>query len=277
MKTKKILVPTNFSAPSFSALLHAAELAVQQQAEIHLLHVVDPGVWSYIASPDVHLMVPGVYQQYRQSRMEQLQATCRWLLEKYQVPITTSLREGAISTQIQTYAQEIEADMVLLHAPKKLNWWSKLFGYTAGRIAAKVEAPVITLMDTSEEVFNWNNVVIPVEEVVPDARIRTIADLAEKFRITIHFVALGMWKKAGVATPLLLRSLRQIKARSNAPVICKEIAGSRLLDAARSYAEKIRANAMILYNRKERKRRNSFLELYEQFLLNQYPYHPHGL
>jgi nucleotide-binding universal stress UspA family protein len=279
METKKILVPTNFSAPAFRALLHAAELAVRENAEIHLLHVINPGVWSYIASPEVHVMVPGAYQQFRQSKLEQLELTCRWLLERYQVTVTTAIREGSVSTQVKEYAHAIGADLVLLHAPKKLGFWSKLFGHTAGKIEAALEIPVITLMDTTEEVFNWNDVVIPVTDVVPVSRIRTIAALADKFRITIHFVALAMWEKAGPgkSIQLLLDSLKMAKARSSAPVVCREIPGHHLLEAARSYAEKIKANAMMLYNKKQRNKEKDMLALDEQFQVSEYPYLAPGM
>lgn len=277
METKKILVPTDFSESAFRALLHAATLAEQNGAEIHLVHVINYSALSIMRAPEVNMIIPSSYTFLWESKKQQMESIRRWVLQKYPVNILTAMPEGNMVNQLMDYAKKNYIDLIVLHDSGKVNFWSRLFRSKAKAIQQIASVPVLTILDTTEKPFNWNDVVIPVTDSVPEARIRTIATIAEKFKITIHIVTLRTFRKAKQPLTVLIQSLLAIKSKCNAPVICRELKGEHLHDAARNYAEKIHANALIENNGQQKKTNGLFSSITRFFETAEYPYITPGM
>lgn len=277
MQTKKILVPTDFSESAFRALLHAAALAEQTGAEIHLVHVINYSALSIMRAPEVNMIIPSSYTFLWESKKQQMESIRRWVLQKYSVKMLINMPEGNTVNQLIDYARENHIDLIILHDLGKVNFWTWLFGKKAKDIQQKSSVPVLTILDTTEKPFNWNDVVIPVTDSVPEARIKTIAAFAEKFKITIHFVTLRAFRKAKRPLKILMQSLQAIRLKCNAPVICRELKGDHLHDAARNYAEKIHANALIENNEQQKKTNGLFASIAQLFESADYPYITPGM
>lgn len=277
MEKKKILVPTDFSEKAYRALLHAAVLAEQTNADIHLVHVVQYSALSMVRTPEINLLVPNSFQYLWESKKNQMESIKRWVLEKYNVTIHSAMPEGNTVKQLLFYAKKQQIDLIILHdTSTKLRWFG-LLENKARAIQQRIGIPVITILDTIEKPFNWNDVVIPVTDTVPEARIKTIASFAEKFRITIHFVALKALGKAKKPFNVLMESLQFIRSKCSAPVICKELKGQHLHDAARMYAQKIHASAMMENNSKKRKPLGILNRIVKYFEKTEYPYVTSGI
>lgn len=277
METKKILVPTNFSEPAFRVLLHAAVLAEQTGAEIHLVHVIHYSALSMMRAPEINLISPTSFSVFLETKKQQMESLRRWVLEKYTVTIHTALPEGNIVHQLRDYVLKETIDLVLLHDTAKTTLWKRLFGNNASAIQQKLAVPVITILDSTEKPFNWNDVVIPVTDFVPEARIKTIAAFAEKFRITIHFVAIRAWGTARRPLGILMQSLQFISSQCNTRVICKELKGERLHAAARNYAVKIHANALMENNEQRKKKTGLLTAIVKFFEKSEYRYPTPGM
>lgn len=277
METKKILVPTDFSESAFRALLHAAALAEQTEAEIHLVHVINYSALSIMRAPEVNMIIPSSYTFLWESKKQQMESIRRWVLQKYSVNILNAMPEGNTVNQLIDYAKKNDISLIILHDSAKVNFWSRLFRNKAKAIQEKASVPVLTILDTTEKPFNWNDVVIPVTDSVPETRIRTIAAFAEKFKITVHFVTLSAFRKAKRPLTVLMQSLQAIRSKCNAPVICRELKGEHLHDAARNYAEKIHANALIENNEKQKKTGGLFSSIAGFFERAEYPYITPGM
>lgn len=277
METKKILVPTDFSEAAFRALEHAAALAEETGADIHLVHVIHYSALSMMRAPEINMIVPSSFTFFLESKKQQMESIKRWVLQKYTVNIITAMPEGNTVQQLTDYATTYAVDLIILHDTEKPGFWSRLFGDKAKHIQRKVSMPVITILDSSEKPFDWSNVVIPVTDSVPEARIRTIASFAEKFKITVHFVALKAWGTAKRPLAVLLQSLQAIRSKCNTPVICKELKGKHLHEAARNYAEKIHANALIENNAQPSNTGGLIARITQYFEKTEYPYMTPGM
>lgn len=277
METKKILVPTDFSETAYKTLLHAAALAEQTKAEIHLIHVLRFSAMSMLRAPEINLLLPSSYHLFCETRKQQMESIKRWVLEQYAVTIQTTILEGNTIAQLTKYVVQHQIDFVVLHDQTKPSWWSKLFKNKASIIQEKISVPVITILDAVENPFNWNDVVIPVTDTVPELRIRTIAAFAEKFKIRIHFVALHAWGKAKKPFNVLMDSLRFIQSKCKASVVCRELKGNHLHNAARAYAEKIHANALIENNRPNQPPKGTFNRIARYFEKTEYTYITPGI
>ncbi len=277
MQTKKILVPTDFSETAYKALLHAAALAEQTKAEIHLIHVLQFSAMSMLRAPEINLLLPSSYHFFCETRKQQMESIKRWVLEQYEVTIQTVILEGDTIALLTKYVVQHQIDFVVLHDQAKRSWWSKLFKNKASIIQEKISVPVITILDAAENPFNWNDVVIPVTDTVPELRIRAIATFAEKFKIRIHFVALQAWGKAKKPFNVLMDSLRFIQSKCKASVVCRELKGNHLHNAARAYAEKIHANALIENNRPNQTPKGICNRISRYFEKTEYPYITPGM
>lgn len=277
METKKILVPTDFSETAYRTLLHAAALAEQTKAEIHLIHVLQFSAISMLRAPEINLLLPSSYHFFCETRKQQMESIKRWVLEQYQVTIQTAILEGNTIKQLTEYVVQHQIDFVVLHDLTKRSWWSKLFKNKASIIQERISVPVITILDAAEKPFNWNDVVIPVTDTVPELRIRTIATFAEKFKIRIHFVALQAWGKAKRPFNVLIDSLRFIQSKCKTSVVCRELKGDHLHNAARAYAEKIHANALIENNRPNQRNEGILNKIAGYFEKTEYPYITPGM
>lgn len=277
METKKIMVPTDFSETAYRALLHAAVLAEQTKAEIHLVHVVQYATLPMLRTAEINLSLPGSTHYIWESKRNQMETIKRWVLQQYNVSIHTAMPEGGTVKQLTLYAKQHKIDLIILHDTGKKNIWTWLLGNKASDIQRKTTIPVITMLDAVEKPFNWNDVVIPVTDIVPEARIKTIASFAEKFKITIHFVALQAWGKAKKPFNVLLESLQFIKSKCDTRVVCKELKGDHLHEAARNYAEKIHASALMENNGPKRKSDGILNRITRYFEKTDYPYLTPGM
>lgn len=272
MKTQNILVPTNFSESAYKALLHAATMAGELNATIHLVHVTNYFAGSFVKTPEVQQIMPDAYSSFWQSKKTQLETTKRWVREKFDVPIETHLLEGNISGQLKNYTQEADIDLVILHDQHKKSLWKKLFGTKTAILQKELSVPVLTLLEVPGQPFEWSDVVIPITDFVPETRINTIAAFAERFRFTIHLVALRALGRAGRPLHILVNSLQAIKARYNARVVCREIQGKQLHEAAMAYADEIQANALMENNRAQKAKKNLWQRITGYFDNAEYPY-----
>jgi nucleotide-binding universal stress UspA family protein len=272
METKKILVPTDFSESAYRALLHAAALAEQTGAEVHLVHIVQYSAISMMRAPEINLIVPSSYSFFWETKKQQMETISRWVRQQYNISIYTTIQEGSITKELVQYTFQNNIDLIILHDTSSKTWWSRLFKDRTKAIQKRVSVPVITILAAAEKPFNWNDVVIPVTDTVPEARIRTIAAFADKFRITIHIVALQVLGKAKKPLSIMMNSLYAIRSKCNAPVICRELNGEGLHDAARKYAEKIHANALIENNGHCSKPKGLLIRIADYFEKTDYPY-----
>jgi nucleotide-binding universal stress UspA family protein len=139
---KCVLVPVDFSDPSFEAIKTALEL-VAHPADVHALHVMAPmtdmsGIWSII------------------SLDERRDLAFKKLLERLSSdnlpPISAGVRTGDPGEAIADYATEIKADLIVLpsHGRRGLN--RMLMGSVAERVARLSPCPVLILRRPADDV-----------------------------------------------------------------------------------------------------------------------------
>jgi nucleotide-binding universal stress UspA family protein len=131
-RLKKILVPTDFSDCSVKALNYALAFGRQSQAEIILLHVVEP-----IAYPIYGQEVPAdwtaIQTDLLQASREHLAEFSRAKAAAYG-PLKQLIVEGGASESIVETAQLEEADLIILSTHGRTGLRHALLGSTAERV-----------------------------------------------------------------------------------------------------------------------------------------------
>jgi len=144
IKIKKILYPTDFSEPSKVALEYAAELAKQFGAELEILHVM------FDETQVVSFYLPQVTMQSLSTDIEtgsskQLDEFISNQTVLQGINYTTKLIKGTPFIEINKYAKETGADMIVIGTHGRTGLDHVLFGSTAEKVVRKAPCPVFTI------------------------------------------------------------------------------------------------------------------------------------
>jgi nucleotide-binding universal stress UspA family protein len=144
---RKILVATDFSEPSRSALAAAVELAKKFDACIVLMHAYQPIVTAYPVAPLMSAQELSAHVADAATKALHAAATST----KSAVPITTALYVGAPWEQILKAAKDQEADLIVMGNRGLHGFQRALLGSTAERVIRYAKGPVMVLHGPASE------------------------------------------------------------------------------------------------------------------------------
>ncbi len=142
-RLKHILVGCDFSSDSVLALEHAISLAQEFQAELHLLHVLEPSQRSSdfpaMAKGDEHRLEE--VREHLESRLAAMvpAEACHWCAPK------TAVRMGKPFEELIRYAASHEIDMIVLGIRGHGLIETLMVGSTTDRIVRQCPCPVLTV------------------------------------------------------------------------------------------------------------------------------------
>jgi len=145
LNVKKILVPTDFSDYSKSALRYSVNFAKVFNAEIVLVYVIEPVIYP----PDFsmgQIAIPSVNAEWDEKAKDELEN-----LEKKEIPpevkVTSIVKTGKPFVKIIDTATEVNADMIIIATHGHSGVEHILFGSTAEKVVRKAPCPVLTLRE----------------------------------------------------------------------------------------------------------------------------------
>ncbi len=148
---KQILVPTDFSTPSGSALVYAKALAQTFGASLHLLHVVEDAVVYPWALPEGLLPMT-------QPAWGEIEANVREQLDKLLTDSEQRLYRaqritvpGSPFVEIVRYAKQHSIDLIVLGTHGRGPIEHMLLGSVAEKVVRKAPCPVLTVRHPEHE------------------------------------------------------------------------------------------------------------------------------
>lgn len=145
-KLKKILVPVDFSDCSNKALQYAIPFARQFDAELTLLHVVQP----FVAIPEMPSVDAALIQsQMREAGKNQLDTLRRTIDEE--IPSKTMLRVGSPHVEIINAAKESGIDVIILSTHGRTGLTHVFLGSNAERVVRHAGCPVLIVREQEHE------------------------------------------------------------------------------------------------------------------------------
>lgn len=143
----RILVPTDFSAPSDAALAMAKELAARFGASLHLVHVLeDPyAVAAYSADAAIGYLPAGTREAWQTEAENRLNALLT-PAERTQFKVTTTvLFSGSTAQAIVELAQGNDIDLIVMGTHGRGGFAHLLLGSVAERVVRTAACPVLTV------------------------------------------------------------------------------------------------------------------------------------
>lgn len=139
---RRIVCPTDFSAPAHKAARYATDLAKSCGAELILLHVV--GEIAYpMRSLGTVTAFPNLQEELRKRAADELEEARKSLGEG--VSIRTEMRDGEIHEQVLDSAKENKADLIVIGTHGHTGIKHMLLGSTAEKVVRLSECPVLTV------------------------------------------------------------------------------------------------------------------------------------
>ncbi len=151
-KSKKILFPTDFSAPASNAFRYALLLADKLEANIEILHVVFPE-----AEPlDFPVLVAQATQMRLESAKEQLTqfvdiGLTQMLDQLKNAPaITSDIEVGTPANSIADTAERDDVDLIVIGTKGAHNNIEKMMGGVSAAVVKKAHCPVLVVPENAQ-------------------------------------------------------------------------------------------------------------------------------
>lgn len=133
----RILVPTDGSTGTAHVALQAIDLAEQYGATIYPLHVIEAIAGSFPGT--------GEGEQSLEQRADNAVTTIARMAESHGVDCVTEVRQGDPSKTILSYADEIDADLIVAGTHGRSGIRRHLIGSVAERLVRHATCPVMTV------------------------------------------------------------------------------------------------------------------------------------
>lgn len=139
MKINRILVPTDFSHHSLKALDYAIDFARSQNAELLLIHVVEP-IRNTRLLPDVSELL----ESRRADAAEKLDALVKRTRQRYR-NCRAEVHFGVPYEIIAEIAKKSNADLIIIATHGHTSLYHFFLGSVAERVVRIAECPVLTV------------------------------------------------------------------------------------------------------------------------------------
>lgn len=144
MSYQNILVPVDFSVNSVQAFDYALQLARKQEAVMHILHVIDPNLYSGLPNVSEELIM--------KTRLKNANEELRKFVDEIPHPgveIAESLRIGKPYHQILNFSYQNKIDLIVIAS----HGWTGKYNFTTGSVAGRIiklsKVPVICVKTNS--------------------------------------------------------------------------------------------------------------------------------
>ena len=144
---KRILVPVDFSPLSKKALQYALRFVEEFNAEMKLVHVVEPVVPPAF---DGWMIAPPVSSTYADGAKK-----LRRLASSVQTadinPLQSTVRTGLPAHEIVEAAKELDVDLIIIATHGYTGWKHFAIGSTAERVVRAAPCPVLVVREKEHE------------------------------------------------------------------------------------------------------------------------------
>ena len=151
IELKRILCPVDFSDNSLHALNYAIALAQRQEADLVLLHVVQPTLLSASMDPFLPEYDTTVMENYMDACKRQLKELTERVAAEDHAATTSKLRTGTPFVEIVAAAREQSSDLIVVGTHGRTGLAHVMIGSVAEKVVRKAPCPVLTVKHPEHE------------------------------------------------------------------------------------------------------------------------------
>ncbi|EMA42061.1 universal stress protein UspA-like protein [Halococcus hamelinensis 100A6] len=138
---EEVMIPTDGSDASSTAINHGIEIAKQAKAHVHAVNVVDVGAITF--TPDYS--APSELVKRFETEGERATGTIADRAADAGLDVTTSVHEGLPASDLLAYADENDVDLITMGTTGRTGLNRYLLGSTTERVIRHAEMPVMAV------------------------------------------------------------------------------------------------------------------------------------
>ena len=142
-RTKRLLVPVDFSEHAREALSEAIDIAIVQQAHVDLVHVFDPPDFPALYGAGA-LRLFGKIPDLQQAAQSSLETWTQEVKATYS-DVEAHFREGHAATEILAAARDLESDLLVLSTHGLTGLKHALMGSVAEQVVRAAPCAVLVV------------------------------------------------------------------------------------------------------------------------------------
>lgn len=190
---EKLLVPTDFSEGATRGLSLAVSIARDRDAEIHLLHVVEP-LSKFVVDRFRDLGVEDADDgtRFTEAAEKELAGLRDWMWHEYGISGEIHVRRGYPAKEILDFTEESEPGLLVTSTHSRVGAEEGGVGSVSAHVIRNAPCPVITVgcREGSDEVdFRPRRILFPADADATDATgLSLAAELARHFDAELHIL-----------------------------------------------------------------------------------------
>ncbi|MBX3164427.1 MAG: universal stress protein [Bacteroidetes bacterium] len=183
----KILIPVDFSETSLLAIKHGAYIAQQNNAQLHLLHVVN----SNFVSQDIFIPLVSINQNEIEAKAaEKLRQLADDVKNEYKLQVEHGIAVGSPAFEISHYAKENHINLIVMGTHGYSPIEELVIGSVALKVITKSDCPVMAMSSAATH-SGYKKILIPLDDTVNSRqKVNYALQMAKKFNASVY--AFGM-------------------------------------------------------------------------------------
>lgn len=256
----KILIPIDFTSDSGTLLEKAADIAIQYNCSIHLLHVVSY-TSSWLTSAIRSKKIPLESIKNEKDLNMQLNKLCSSIpyILKNKLQVGYSIVKGTWDEVIIDMANHQHYDLVIIGQKTRLTLKRKLH-INPDNVAQRTSIPVITV-PLNRQLKNFGAIVIPVTDFLPIKKLIYGIYLSNQYNTTIKLLGIENKKTEMNLQHYLSKAYYLVKDNCNVPVEFKIILSNNVVTAVNEFANHNQADLIIMNPETQTKMHGFFSKL----------------
>lgn len=249
---KRILVPTDFSAPSYAALQYAIYIANRTNSRIYLIHFADRAELK-----EAGASIAG-YKQLIRELDEKLDHVKNHSGAAFRIHAEVITTTHSIADEISDYGLKIHATLACIGTSGADSKSGKHgIGDNTEKVVKSVDFPVLTCREVKEPI-KFRNFLLPIDLTkYTQEKVERIIRFAKGFEGTIHLVAVSDFIEEFLSTKATLadkleeaaETIRESGLRCTTEMIRHDMVSNSI----QLYAEEIDADLLVIMGHAENK------------------------
>lgn len=187
LKTKKIVVPYDFSKTADNAVEHAAFIAAFTKGELFLAFVEKKNELLNMLLPSLNIKKPSAISNLLS---EKLSSEAANISKKYGVKVTPIFSSGNITTEIINLCDEIDANLLVMGTQGSDSNNDLFMGSNTYRTLTKSELPILTVRSSADK-KGYSHIVLPIDlSTHTRQKVNVAIQLAKLFTSHIYVIAM---------------------------------------------------------------------------------------
>jgi nucleotide-binding universal stress UspA family protein len=268
-KSKRILIPVDFSETSMLAIKHGAFTAQLTKGDVFLLHVVN----THYVSQNLFMPTIDVTEglEIENKVNEKMVQIADDIANEYGIKVECIIKSGSPSNEIVNVAKEIDASLIVMGTHGYSPMEELVIGSVALKVLTKGPCPTMAMSNTADH-KGFNNILIPIDSSAHTRqKVNYAIEMAATFSATLHIVAL-LGKDEEDEESKMKVILRQIeKAAKDKKISYHTKIVSKVRNRAKTtikQAEKLNADMIIIMTDQDAELSGFFLGPYAQQVIH---------